>query len=97
MKKLSFSLFFVFLFICYSCNKNDKTPCNSATVENLNCGNSWNIKLADGKIYHSYNLSPTYQQPGLNICIEHELYQDPAMCACCGGTAIRILSIQLRK
>jgi hypothetical protein len=86
--------FFMAAFV-FSCGKrNTAGNCSTATIVDQKCGASWNIKLPNGDVHHSYNIPTQFRQPGLVVCIDYELYSDPAMCACCGGTAIRILSIQ---
>lgn len=54
---------------------------------------SWAIKLDKG-IYPADSIPATFQQEGLKVCIQYSLYEDLRMCACCGGTHARIISIK---
>ena len=66
------------------CKKNT-TSCTVVTITNSapGCG-GWGI-VVNGVKYPSRNIPAVYQQPGIFVCASYEIYDDLALCACCGG------------
>lgn len=81
------------LLIAFACNK-DRQDCSEVTITNAapGCG-GWGI-VVDSKKYPSKNIPDQFKQNGLNVCATYELYEDKAMCICCGGTWATILSMK---
>jgi hypothetical protein len=79
-----------------ACTKNhDKTrDCTLVTITSSapGCG-GWGIVI-DGTKYPSRNIPSEFQQDGMIVCVNYELYEDLRMCACCGGTWANIKSIK---
>ena len=67
------------------CTKNNN-DCNTTTITNSapGCG-GWGI-VVNGTKYPSANIPLQFQQDGIKVCAEYELYEDMRLCACCGGT-----------
>ncbi|MCI1188066.1 hypothetical protein MON38_11600 [Hymenobacter sp. DH14] len=61
---------------------------------NLCDQNGYVIQLDAGAAYPPDSLPANLQQSGLRICLTYTLYEDPRMCACCGGTRLKIGQIQ---
>ena len=77
------------------CKKNN--DCTSAIVtQSGTVCNVWGIKI-NGIAYPSGTIPVSYQQEGLVVCINYELYEDFRLCACCGGTWANIKSIKAEK
>jgi hypothetical protein len=91
---MRYLLIFLFLltFQNIACKKNENS-CNVVTITSSapGCG-GWGI-VVNGVKYPSSNIPAAYQQPGIFVCVEYELYQDMRMCACCGGTWANIKSM----
>ena len=90
MKYISFILITVILQLS-SCVKNSTDTnndenCTLVIITNSapGCG-GWGI-IVNGTKYPSENIPTQFQQDGLGVCAEYELYQDMRFCACCGGT-----------
>jgi hypothetical protein len=78
-----------------ACKKNNnKTNCTTVTITNTapGCG-GWGI-IVNGTKYPSRNIPLQYQQNNLVVCADYELYDDKALCGCCGGTWADIKSMQ---
>ena len=92
MKYLLAALVFVFLQTT-ACKKNDDN-CPMVTITNSasGCG-GWGI-VVSGVKYPSANIPPAFQQNGIFVCADYELYEDMRMCACCGGTWANIKAIK---
>src|SRR5438105_8367335 len=95
---------YLFIFIvCLSlgdiaCKKNsnkNNDDCTGVTITNSapGCG-GWGI-IVSGTKYPSNNIPSQFQQDGISVCASYELYQDPRMCACCGGTWADIKSMKI--
>jgi hypothetical protein len=71
-----------------SCAKDNKAndDCTAVTITNSapGCG-GWGIVVNNTK-YPSKNIPDQFKQNGMAVCANYELYQDPTMCPCCGGT-----------
>ena len=81
----------VFLII-FACKK-EKDCQNAAIVQTTPCS-SWGIEV-NGVAYPVKNLPITYRKIGLNMCVEYVLFEDKALCPCCGGTWAEIRSIKM--
>ena len=84
-----------------TCKHETPAPCatglTSATVvhgRNMCDQNGYVIRLADGTTYPPDALPADFQQVGLKVCLSYSVYEDPRLCACCGGTRLRIQQIQ---
>lgn len=93
MKKLTLPVLLFFLVISFiSCGKENE--CTTATITQTGTPCSrWGIKV--GTTYPSYNIPDQFKIEGLQVCVEYELYEDPAVCPCCGGTTARIINMSL--
>lgn len=83
-------------FLLTGCKKSG--TCQSAEITKMFPGTpceKWAIKVQD-TIYSAPNLPVEYEQNGLMVCVTYTLYNDPKMCACCGGITADITSIQKR-
>jgi hypothetical protein len=96
--KLNIMKYFYIILVCLAlgtaaCNKS-KT-CNTVTITQSGtpCG-IWGIKINSGT-YPSNNIPAIYQQEGLVVCSNYELYDDMRACACCGGSWAKINSMSL--
>ena len=58
--------------------------------------NGYVIQLNGGPVYPPDDLPTSFQQAGLNVCLTYTVYEDLRMCACCGGTRIKIQDIVRR-
>jgi hypothetical protein len=89
-------IFLLSLGLIASCSKGNKDndDCVAVTITQSGtpCG-AWGIKVASD-VYPSNNIPSQYQQEGVAVCVVYELYQDPRVCACCGGTWADIKSIK---
>jgi len=94
MKSL-FIILVSFALSAASCKKNSNKPdCTIVTIINSAPGcTGWGI-VVNGTKYPSRNIPLQYQQNNLVVCASFVLFEDPAMCACCGGTWADIKSIQ---
>jgi hypothetical protein len=81
------------LFIACTKQKSDK-HCSVVTITDSaeGCG-GWGI-VVNGTKYPSGNIPVEFQQDGLTVCADYELYEDLRMCICCGGTWVNIKSIK---
>jgi hypothetical protein len=78
-----------------SCTKADKhRDCTVATITNSapGCG-GWGI-VVKGTKYPSGNIPQEFQQDGMVVCANYELYEDMRLCVCCGGTWANITSMR---
>jgi hypothetical protein len=90
MKGVIFSLFIILLFS--ECKKTEKN-CTNAVVT-LSAPSCKRIGvILDGIKYPADDLPAEYAEEGKTICIEYSFWDDPAMCACCGGRKVHIISI----
>ena len=53
----------------------------------------WGINV-NGQVYPSKNIPDSFRQNGKPVCADFVLYQDMALCPCCGGTFANIISMQ---
>ena len=58
------------------------------------CG-GWGI-VVQGIKYPSRNIPESFKQDNLTVCARYEIYDDMALCACCGGKWANIISMTLR-
>ena len=84
-----------------ACKKTASSPCGegyqSATVIRGRNGcdqNGFLFQLAGNATLPPDSLPAGFQQAGLRVCLKYTTYEDPRMCACCGGTRLRIQQIQ---
>lgn len=84
-----------------ACQKTTPMPCapglHSATVlhgRNQCDQNGYVLQLDGGASYPPDSLPPSLQQSGLRVCVAYTTYEDLRMCACCGGTRMKIQQIQ---
>jgi hypothetical protein len=93
---------YLFIILCclvlqnVACNKNKEEVgnCNAVTITNTapGCG-GWGI-VVSGTKYPSANIPSEFQQDGITVCSDYELYVDARLCACCGGTWANIKSMK---
>ena len=79
-----------------ACNKNRESQgnCSMVTITSrLPACTGWNI-VVNGNIYPSANIPVEIQKDGKTACVQYELYNDPRLCGCCGGTWANIKSIK---
>ena len=70
----------------------------ATVVRGLNaCGqNGFVLRLNDGATYPPDALPGDFQQEGLEVCLAYTTYEDLRLCACCGGTRLKIQQIRRR-
>ena len=93
MKKIHTAVFLIITGLISACHK--KNSCSitaTITQTGIPCS-SWGIKV--GSTYPSYNIPDQFKEEGTQVCVEYELYDDPAVCPCCGGTRARIIKMTL--
>ncbi|GAC1375261.1 MAG: hypothetical protein NVSMB30_19110 [Hymenobacter sp.] len=56
--------------------------------------NGFLLQLEDGTALPPDDLPGSFQQSGLKVCLTYTVYEDLRMCPCCGGTRLKIQSIQ---
>jgi hypothetical protein len=93
MNKLYFIYIFLLTGFIYSCKKNNNCVITAIITQTGTPCSSWGIQA--GSIYPSYNIPDQFKYEGLQVCVEYELYNDPAVCPCCGGTRARIIQMTL--
>ena len=49
--------------------------------------------IIDGTKFACDDLPDQYAVEGKKICILYSFWDDPKMCACCGGTKVSIISV----
>jgi hypothetical protein len=76
-----------------ACTKNNN-DCTEVTITQSGTPCSvWGIKI-NGNIYPSISIPASFQQEGITVCADYELYEDMRACACCGGTWAKINSMK---
>ena len=78
-----------------ACTKNHKIQdCIIVTITGsaAGCG-GWGI-VVHGIKYPSGNIPTEFQQDGMTVCANYELYEDMRLCVCCGGTWANIKSMR---
>ena len=92
--KYIFIILIAFALQSVACNKSNNGNCTVVTITNSapGCG-GWGIIVNTIK-YPSGNIPAAFQQDGLAVCAEYELYEDMRACACCGGTWANIKSMK---
>ena len=93
MKKLVLFVMILTAGLLFSCHK--RNGCNiTATITQIGTPcSSWGIKV--GNTYPSYNIPDQFKIEGLQVCVEYELYEDLAVCPCCGGIRARIIDMNI--
>ncbi len=88
-------LFFLLIFLLNTgCKKDLKKDCSEVTVTlKANSCKHVGIILSDGTLFPSDDLPNQYAVEGNKICILFNFWDDPSVCACCGGTKISIIAI----
>ena len=85
-------VFVLLLFQAVACKKNNNN-CSKVIITNTAPGcTGWGI-VVNGTKYPSRDIPSQFQQPGIFVCAEYDLYDDMTMCACCGGTWAHIISM----
>lgn len=91
----------LFLLGVVACEKDPPTFCGAgyepATVVSGRNGceqTGFLLKLDSGLTLPPDSLPASFQQSGLRVCVAYRTYEDLRMCACCGGTRLRIQHIQ---
>ena len=76
----------VFFTSCSKKNSKATDDCVAVIVTQLGtpCG-QWGIKI-NSNTYPSNNIPSQFQQEGLTVCANYDLFDDARACACCGGT-----------
>ncbi len=84
-----------------ACQKTASSPCGegyqSATVVLGRNGcdqNGFLLQLAGSTTLPPDSLPAGFRQAGLKVCLKYTTYEDLRMCACCGGTRLKIQQIQ---
>jgi hypothetical protein len=88
---MKYLLFIVFSLILSSCKKNNCTDA-IVTLKHASACRDTSL-IINGTIYRTDNLPVQNAVEGSHICIQYNLYGDPKMCACCGGTKVSITSV----
>ncbi len=71
-----------------------KGDCTSVTITKVSPGcQGWGI-LVKGTIYPSKNIPAAFQHTNMIVCASYDLYEDMAVCICCGGTWANIKSMK---
>ena len=80
------------LFVSPGCRKNNH-GCEEVTITRSGTPCSvWGI-IVKGDTYPANAIPASFQQEGITVCVNYELYEDVRACACCGGTWAKINSI----
>jgi len=84
---------FLLLFQNIACKKKTDN-CSIVTITNQapSC-TGWGI-IVNGTKYPSGDIPIQFQQPGIFVCADYEVYDDMRMCACCGGKWAHIISMK---
>jgi len=71
-----------------------KAKCKKATITlpGMPCA-LWGIKV-DSETYPADSIPLGFRREGEVVCVDYQLYQDMRVCACCGGTWAKIVSIR---
>jgi hypothetical protein len=90
--------FFILIFFsCYGCKKSaakiDNCTNVIVTLKASSCKHV-GIILSDGTLFACDDLPDKYAIEGNKICILFNFWDDPSMCACCGGTKISIIAVR---
>jgi hypothetical protein len=89
-------ILFCLVLVSTGCSKKNITynDCTAVTVTQSGtpCG-VWGIKV-NANVYPSNTIPAEFQQEGLFVCANYDLYQDLRLCACCGGTWAKINSMK---
>jgi len=76
------------------CKKTAPNGCTEVTVTlTANSCKHVGIILSDGTMFPSDDLPAQYAVEGNKICILFNFWNDPATCACCGGTKISVIAV----
>jgi hypothetical protein len=71
-----------------------KNRCKAATVTQTGTPCSvWGIKI-NNNTYPADSIPSYFKTEGAVFCVDYELYQDMRVCACCGGTWVKIISMR---
>ena len=92
MKKLFLLAICSTILVLTACRKNN--DCTRVIITNSapGCG-GWGI-VVNGIEYPSATIPSVFQQNGITVCADYELYEDMRACACCGGTWAKINSMR---
>lgn len=91
MKPFLILLILVAMMITAGCNKNSCDQPVTITQQGTPCG-QWAIKK-NGNVYPADSIPAIFRVEGILVCAKYELYEDLRMCACCGGTWAKVLSM----
>jgi hypothetical protein len=95
MRSLVIIVSLFFILGCSGSGKGLEEPCKNpnATITNKapSC-QGWGI-VVGGIVYPAKNIPVEFRINGLNVCATYDLFMDPAMCPCCGGTYANILTM----
>ena len=70
-----------------------KKSCQTATVvKTTGACSTWAIKV-NTNIYPADSIPDRFKRDGASFCVDYSLYEDYRLCACCGGTRAKIISI----
>jgi hypothetical protein len=92
MKKLFLLAICSTILVLTACRKNNDCTRVIITDSAPGCG-GWGI-VVNGVKYPSATIPSAFQQNGLTVCADYELYDDMRACACCGGTWAKINSMR---
>ena len=79
------------LLVAFACRKSKDCNVILITDSAPGCG-GWGIEV-NGKKYPSRNVPDDFQQNGLKVCATYSIYDDLALCPCCGGKWAEIKTI----
>lgn len=84
-----------------ACKKDESQACGSGyrsatVVEGRNgcVGNGFLLQIDKVGALPPDDLPVSFQQSGLKVCLKYSTYEDMRVCACCGGTRLRVVDIK---
>lgn len=92
MKKLLLFATSSMILILAACRKHNYCTEVTITQSGTPCS-SWGIRV-NGITYPSGSIPASFQQEGITVCADYELYDDMRLCACCGGAWAKINSMR---
>jgi hypothetical protein len=84
-------LILILIVLTLSCSK---SKCKKAIVTETGTPCAfWGIKI-NNQIYPADSIPQAFKTEGTVVCVDYELYEDMRLCACCGGTWAKIISMR---
>lgn len=85
-------LYLIILLTIFGCKK-PPGNCTNVTVT-LTASSCKHVGvIIKGTKYPTDDLPDQYAVESKHICIEYSFWDDPKMCACCGGKKVHIISV----